>query len=65
LDATGPLFEKALVHVLLGEHDEAIAMLEQLLTVPSEISVTGLRTDPTWAPLRGHAGFERLLEESG
>jgi tetratricopeptide (TPR) repeat protein len=47
--------------VRIGDYDTAIDQLEQLLGGPSWISVPVLRTDPLWAPLRGHPRFERLL----
>ena len=47
--------------VRIGDYDTAIDQLEQLLSGPSWISVPLLRTDPLWAPLRGHPRFERLL----
>ena len=46
----------------IGDYDTAIDQLEQLLAAPSWISVPVLRTDPLWAPLRGHPRFERLLQ---
>lgn len=48
--------------VRIGDYDTAIDQLEQLLGAPSWISGPVLRTDPLWAPLRGHPRFERLLQ---
>jgi tetratricopeptide (TPR) repeat protein len=47
--------------VLAGSYDEAITYLEQLLAIPSDVSVPVLRVDPWWDPLRGNPRFERLL----
>ncbi len=47
--------------VLAGQHDAAIDLLEELLDEPSLFAIPFLRTDPMWAPLRGHPRFERLL----
>jgi tetratricopeptide (TPR) repeat protein len=47
--------------VLAGSYDEAITYLEQLLAIPSDVSVPLLRVDPWWGPLRGNPRFERLL----
>ena len=41
--------------------DAAIELLRGALAVPSPVSATGLRADPTWAPLRGNPRFEQLV----
>jgi len=53
----------AYVHVLAGQRDEAVARLAEALRRPAgmDISPAVLRADASWAPLRGHPGFERLL----
>ncbi len=40
----------------------AIDQLEFLLSRPGVLSVSLLRLDPTWDPLRDHPRFQRLLE---
>jgi hypothetical protein len=47
----------------VGEHDEALAILERLLGMPAgrEASVALLRIDPTSDPLRRHPRFEQML----
>ena len=52
----------AVVYATLGEADSAVKQLRFLLTVPSWISVPGLRTDPTWDPIRRDPGFRALLK---
>ncbi|HJU66005.1 MAG TPA: hypothetical protein VJ596_10020, partial [Gemmatimonadaceae bacterium] len=54
----------AAVFARAGETEAAVDLLALMLGVPSWISVPWLRTDPQWAPLRGHARFERLLRGS-
>jgi TolB-like protein/Flp pilus assembly protein TadD len=48
-----------------GQSEEAVKTLRQLLTIPAGeyISVTRLRIDPVWDPIRNDPGFQRLLSE--
>jgi serine/threonine-protein kinase len=48
---------------MVGEHDAAIDELENLLSIPSWISIWDLRLDPRWDPLREHPRFEKLVGE--
>ncbi|MGH8004874.1 MAG: tetratricopeptide repeat protein, partial [Limisphaerales bacterium] len=53
----------AKIYVMVGEFDAAIDQLEYLLSIPSEYSVPLLRINPTWAPLRNHPRFKKLVAE--
>jgi serine/threonine-protein kinase len=53
----------AKIYVMVGEFDAAVDQLEFLLSRPGEMSIPLLRLDPTWAPLRDHPRFKRLLEK--
>lgn len=55
----------ARVYMMVGEPDRALDHLEPLLTVPYFLTPALLRIDPTWAPLRGNARFERLAGGDG
>ncbi len=58
----------ALVYARTGETDEAITMIEHLLTVPAQfwrywsITLTELKWRWEWDPLRSHPRFKKILE---
>ena len=51
----------AVVYATLGQADSAVKQLRVLLSVPSRVSVPGLRADPTWNLIRGDRRFQALL----
>jgi serine/threonine protein kinase/tetratricopeptide (TPR) repeat protein len=55
----------ARIYVMVGDYDSAIDQLEYLLSIPTYMSIPYLRIDPTWAPLRNHLRFQKLLEKHG
>jgi serine/threonine-protein kinase len=54
----------ARIYLLVGEPDKALDQFEGLLKVPYYLSPGWLRIDPTFAPLKGHPRFERLIAGS-
>jgi eukaryotic-like serine/threonine-protein kinase len=70
---SGPAFEEnlALVEMIIGEKDRAIAILTRLLQTPyggwlyspTPITPALLRLDPMWDALRGDPAFQRLCQE--
>jgi serine/threonine-protein kinase len=60
----GPVLveDLARIYVMVGEYDAAIDQLEFLLSIPSETSISLLKLDPAWAPLRDHPRFQKLLK---
>jgi serine/threonine protein kinase/tetratricopeptide (TPR) repeat protein len=48
----------------VGEQEAALELLDQLLRVPSLMSVERLRTEARWAPLRGHPRYQLLVSRS-
>jgi serine/threonine-protein kinase len=61
-------YEHALVRlaetrVRVGDLDGALETLRQLLSMPSDISVWLLRSDPLWEPLRQLPRFEAMLAD--
>jgi len=58
--ATAALAE---IYAWVGEHDEAVRLLDHLLTVPSGLTVSTLKLDPTWDPLRKDPRFQALIDK--
>jgi len=61
----GPLqvIELAKIYSRIGERDEALRLIDELLSIPCDLSVGMLRLDPVWDPLRDHPRFQALLEK--
>ncbi len=59
---SGPFVHARLaqIYLLVGEPAAAIDVLVPLLDLPGWITPALLRSDPTWAPLRGHPRFAEL-----
>ena len=51
----------ARIEAMVGEEERAIEHLEQLLSIPFDLTPAELRIDPTWDGLRGNPRFEALL----
>ncbi len=52
------------IYAMVGEPEKALDRLEPLLKVPYYLSPGWLSVDPTFAPLRSHARFRRLLQNT-
>jgi len=61
-EGTGQAIELAKIYASVGEADKALDLIEELLSIPSWLSVGLLRLDPVWDPLRDHPRFQALLE---
>ena len=49
------------VEVMAGDNAAALAHLDTLLAIPSNVSPNVLRLDPSYAALRGDPHFQRLI----
>lgn len=63
----GPVMTEGLaeVYAIVGENDRAIALLDGLLSRPSDITVPLLERAPIWDTLRDVPSFRALLEKYG
>ncbi len=52
--------ELAQVYTMVGEYDKAFDLIDQLLSIPGELSIPLLRIDPIWAPLRSLPRFQKI-----
>src|SRR5215471_9298509 len=55
----------AQIEARAGQPEEAVKILRQLLTIPAGefVSLTRLKIDPVWDPIRNAPGFQKLLSE--
>ena len=53
--------DRAMILAQLGEAGSALDEIERLLQAPSMLSVSALRLDPIWDPIRGHPRFRALV----
>ena len=62
----GPVqaIELAKIYTRVGQHDKALNLIDELLSIPCDLSVGLLRLDPVWDPLRNLPRFQALLRES-
>jgi len=63
LDGSDQAIELAKIYTQVGETDKALDLIDELLSIPCELSVGLLRLDPAWDPLRDHPRFQALLEK--
>ncbi len=63
LDGPEYLEDLAEVYTIVGEHDEALEILEHLQEIPSRTGIGSLRFHRVWDPLREHPRFQALLEK--
>jgi serine/threonine-protein kinase len=55
----------AQLYVSVGENDQAIALLQQVMSIPAGLSMSSalLKLDPTWDPLRADPRFDALVKQ--
>jgi tetratricopeptide (TPR) repeat protein len=60
----GPKMSLALaqIYAWTGESDEALQLLDRSLSTPNGITVSFLKLDPIWEPLRSDPRFQALID---
>lgn len=63
----GPKLTEALaeIYTIVGEHDKAIDLLDDLLSRPSFVTVASLKVLPMWDWLRNNPRFNEVLKKHG
>jgi serine/threonine protein kinase/Tfp pilus assembly protein PilF len=59
----GYQIELAKIYAMVGELDQALPLVEHLLSVPAGLYVESLRFDPDWQPARSDPRFQKLIEK--
>jgi len=57
------LEDMARIYTMVGEYDLALEQIDELLSIPSLMSVNLLKNDPVWEPLWNYPGFKNLIEK--
>jgi serine/threonine-protein kinase len=55
------IVDMAEIHTKLGDYDQALDEIEQLLSMPFSFSVKSLEIDPSWDPLRSHPRYKQII----
>ena len=57
------LEDLARIYTMVGEYDLALEQIDQLLSIPSLMSVNLLKNDPVWEPIWDQPGFKNLIKK--
>jgi len=55
----------AIIYAWTNETEQALQLLDHLLTVPNGVTVPVLKLDPVWDPLRNDPRFQVLIDKYG
>ena len=62
LDGPKMTLTLAQIYAWTGENDAALELLERSLTTPAGVTVSSLKLNPIWDPLRSDARFQALVD---
>jgi eukaryotic-like serine/threonine-protein kinase len=57
------MVDMAEIHTMLGDYDEALNGIEEVLAIPFSFSVKSLTLEPRWDPLRSHPRYKQIIEK--
>jgi tetratricopeptide (TPR) repeat protein len=57
------LKDLARIYTMVGEYEKALEVIDQLLSMPSLMSVNLVKKEPVWEPLWELPDFKKLIEE--
>ena len=57
--------DMAIVYALIGNKDSALAKIDYLLSIPGPFSISQLKLDPIFDPLKNTEGYRKLLKKYG
>jgi serine/threonine-protein kinase len=59
----GAIYRVSKIEMLLwlGEYDQAIDLADQMLSIPSGLTINGLKLSPIYDPIRDHPRFQELI----
>jgi TolB-like protein/Flp pilus assembly protein TadD len=63
LEGPKATLELAKIYTWTGETDQALLLLDHSLSTPSGITVSSLKLDPIWDPLRSDPRFQALIDK--
>jgi hypothetical protein len=59
------VISRARIHMMCGDIDNALMLLDRSLQTPSGLTIHELRLDPVWDPLRADPRFQQMLAKFG
>ena len=65
LDGPILVISRARIHMMCGDFDTALALLDRSLQTPAGVTIQELRLDPVWDALRPDPRFQRMLTKFG
>ncbi len=59
--APGYIIDMAEIYTILGDYDQALNEIEEVLAMPFSFSAKSLALNPSWDPLRSHPRYKQIV----